>query len=223
VPLKPRDMIDASDPRVCQIGHPAPPWMVNYADLMTELVCLFVIMYGLSGALSKPIQDARKEVEDVILKKDIPGNVMITKDGLVISLEEQDQNVFFEVGSADLTDNMKGVLDQLAPALLKLAEKRHDLIVEGHTDDVPIRTPRFNSNWELSTARSTAVVQYLLSRHKYPANLIGAVGYGENKAIPRAKDEDLVAWRAKNRRVVFVFKNPEKLKTPDEPATPAKS
>ena len=73
MPLKPRDVIDANDPRVAQIGHPAPPWMVNYADLMTELVCLFVIMYGLSGALSRPVQEAKKEVEEVIEKKDMTG------------------------------------------------------------------------------------------------------------------------------------------------------
>src|SRR3954468_9300451 len=101
MPLKPRDVIDANDPRVAQIGHPAPPWMVNYADLMTELVCLFVIMYGLSGAFSKPIQEARKDVQDIIMKKDIPGNVTIDSQGLVISLEEQGQNVFFKSGSAD--------------------------------------------------------------------------------------------------------------------------
>lgn len=215
MPLKPRNVIDANDPRVAQIGHPAPPWMVNYADLMTELVCLFVIMYGLSGSLSKPIQEAKKEVEATMEQKDMPGNVTITAEGLVISISEQGQNVFFESGSAELTDKMKALLDQLAPTFLKLAEKRHDLIVEGHTDDVPIRSARFPSNWELSTSRATNVVQYLLSEQKYPKERVAAVGYGENKTIARAKDEDLVAWRAKNRRVVFLFKNPEKLPSPE--------
>jgi len=207
VPLKPRETIDVSDPRVCMIGHPAPAWMVNYADLMTELVCLFVIMYGLSASISKPVQAARAEIEATIIEKDMPGNVTISKDGMVISLEEQGQNVFFQIGSADLTDQMKAILDQFAPTFMKLAEKRHDMIVEGHTDDVPIKTARFDSNWELSTARATAVVQYLLTTHKYPPTRIAAIGYGEHKSIPRAKDEDLVAWRSKNRRVVFLLKN----------------
>lgn len=218
MPLKPRDVIDANDPRVCQIGHPAPPWMVNYADLMTELVCLFVIMYGLSGALSKPLQDAKKEVEQAITQQDVSGNVTITRDGLVITLQEQGYRVFFESGSAELTADMKGMLDKLAPTMQKLAAKRHDMVVEGHTDDVPIKTERFNSNWELSTARATNVVKYLLTAHNYPPKHIAAVGYGDNKNLPRAADEDLVAWRSKNRRVVFVLKNPEKEPAPADPA-----
>ena len=52
-------MIDESDPRVTLIGHPAPAWMVNYADLMTELVCFYLILYALSASLSKPIQEAK--------------------------------------------------------------------------------------------------------------------------------------------------------------------
>lgn len=208
MPLK-RDMIDMSDPRVTLIGHPAPAWMVNYADLMTELVCFFLIMYALSASLSKPIQEAKKEVEETMKNEEVAGDVKITKDGLVISLQEQGYNVFFESGSADLTDQMKGILDQLAPTFQKLGEKKHDMIVQGHTDDVPIRTARFASNWELSSARATNVVQYLLKKHNYPPAHIAATGYGSNKSLARSADEDLTGWRARNRRVVFVVKNPE--------------
>ena len=63
--LKPKNMIEMSDPRVAQIGHPAPPWMVNYADLMTELVCFYLILYALSASLSKPMQEAKKAVEEI--------------------------------------------------------------------------------------------------------------------------------------------------------------
>ncbi len=221
MPLKPpRGFIDENDPRVTLIGHPAPAWMVNYADLMTELVCLFVIMYGLSGTLSKPMQEAKKEVEQQIEKKDMVGNVMITNEGLVITLQEQGKNVFFESGSAELTDVMASTLDQLLPTFQKLSEKKHDLIVEGHTDDIPMKSDQYDSNWELSTARATNVVRYLLSKG-YAKDRVAAVGYGENKNIPRTKDEDLVAWRAKNRRVVFLFKNPEKSPLPPSNA-PAK-
>lgn len=205
-----RDMIDASDPRVTLIGHPAPPWMVNYADLMTELVCFFLIMYAMSTALSKPIQEAKKEVEETMKKEEVAGDVKITKDGLVISLQEQGYNVFFESGSAELTPEMKKILDDLAPTFQKLGDKSHEMVVEGHTDDVPISTPKFSSNWELSSARATNVVQYLVNKHGYPAAHIGAAGYGSNKNLPRTTDEDLTGWRARNRRVVFVVKNPEK-------------
>lgn len=209
-------MIEESDPRVTLIGHPAPAWMVNYADLMTELVCFYLILYALSAALSKPVQEAKKQVEETMKQEDVAGEVKITKDGLVISLQEQGYNVFFESGSSEMTDQMKKILDGLAPTFQKLAEKRHDMIVEGHTDDVPIRTAKFGSNWELSTARATTVVQYLIKAHGYPPQHIAAIGYGENKSLPRGEDEDLAAWRSKNRRVVFLVKNPEKTETSAE-------
>ncbi len=218
MPLKPRDVIDAHDPRVAQIGHPAPPWMVNYADLMTELVCFYLIMYALSSALSKPIQEAKKAVEETLKNEEVAGEVKITKDGLVISLQEQGTNVFFESGSADLTDQMVRIMGSLAPTFQKLSGKRHEMIVEGHTDDVPISTSRFSSNWELSTARATNVVMFLIRSQGYPPDLIGAVGYGEFRNLPRGPDEDLVAWRQKNRRVVFIVKNPRPVDKEEEPA-----
>lgn len=192
------------------IGHPAPAWMVNYADLMTELVCFYLILYALSAALSKPMQQARKEIGEHMKQHDVAGDVKITKDGLVISLQEQGYKVFFESGSSEMTDQMKGILDTLAPTFATLAEKNHDMIVEGHTDDIPISTAKYGSNWELSTARAVTVVQYLISAHHYPPAHIAAIGYGENKGLLRAPDEDLTAWRSKNRRVVFLIKNPEK-------------
>jgi chemotaxis protein MotB len=210
MPLKPpKGFIDETDSRVAQVGHPAPPWMVNYADLMTELVCFYLILYALSAALSKPMQEAKKEVEETMKQQEVAGDVKMTKDGLVISLQEQGYFVFFKSGSSEISDQMRGVLDQLAPTFAKLAAKNHDIIVEGHTDDVPIRSPQFASNWELSTARATSVVQYLIHNHNYPPTHIAAIGYGENKSLPRAPDEDLDAWRSKNRRVVFIVKNPE--------------
>jgi chemotaxis protein MotB len=210
MPLKaPKGFVDETDPKVCQVGHPAPPWMVNYADLMTELVCFYLILYALSAALSKPMQEAKKEVEEKMKQEEVAGEVKMTKDGLVISLQEQGPNVFFESGSAEMSDQMKHILDGLAPTLVKLAGKNHDVIVEGHTDDVPIKSPRFESNWELSSARATNVVQYLLHHHAFPPKHIAAVGYGENKNLPKEPEEDTASWRQRNRRVVFLVKNPD--------------
>src|SRR6478736_4385549 len=105
--LKPqKGMIEESDPRVSQIGHPAPPWMVNYADLMTELVCFYLILYALSASLSKPMQEAKKEVEEKMKQEEVAGDVKMTKDGLVISLQEQGFFVFFNSGSSELSDKM---------------------------------------------------------------------------------------------------------------------
>ena len=204
MPLRaPKGFIDESDPKVCQIGHPAPPWLINYADLMTELVCFFVILYALSAALNKDVQEAKAQVEEILEEGQMQGEVEITKEGLRISLEEHGAMALFESGRADLTFEMDRVLDKLIPILLKLADK-NELIVEGHTDDVPISTEEFDSNWELSTARSTEVVRRLVDAYRYPPARIAAIGYGEFRpTVPNDTSEN----RAKNRRVVFFIKS----------------
>jgi chemotaxis protein MotB len=153
---KAKGMISTSDPRVCMIGHPAPAWMVNYADLMTELVCFFIVLYALSAALNKDVQEAKKEVEEAMKQEQVSSEVKVTKDGMTITIQEKGENVFFESGSADLSPRMDEILAALSPSLKKLADEGHDIIVEGHTDNIPIRNARFPSNWELSTAARPA-------------------------------------------------------------------
>jgi len=175
--MKVKGMIPEDDRRVAPVGEPAPPWMVNYADLMTELVCFFVILYALSAALNKDMQKAQQEVQEMIKEGKMAGQVQMDKEGMRITLEEQSQVAFFESGKSELTDQMRAQMDKLAPVLMKLAEK-HDIVVEGHTDNVPIATRQFASNWELSTARATNVVKDLLTRN-FPPKHLAAVGYGE--------------------------------------------
>ena len=229
MPLKERDMIPTSDPRVCLIGHPAPAWLVNYADLMTELVCFFIVLYALSAALSKDVQKAKKDVEEAMKQEKVAAEVKVTKDGMQITLEEKGENVFFESGRAELSPRMDEILAKLAPSLNNLAKEGHDIVVEGHTDNIPIHNAHFSSNWELSTARSTAVVQHLIHSNDLPAAHMAAIGYGEYHPIV-ANDTD--EHRAMNRRVVFFVKNippnfdkeSKKEKKPDEePAVEATS
>jgi len=197
-------MIKKSDPRVTLIGHPAPAWMVNYADLMTELVCFFIVLYALSASLNKGVQEAKKEVEEAMKKEQVASEVKIDKDGMKITIEEKGENVFFESGSAELSPRMVEILGKIGPALKKLADDQHDIIVEGHTDDVPINTAQFSSNWELSTARATSVVQHMIKGLKFPPQRMGAIGYGQFRPLV-ANDTD--EHRATNRRVVFFVKN----------------
>ena len=117
MPLKARNMIPEDDSRVAQIGHPAPPWLVNYADLMTELVCFFVILYALSAALNKDMQKANQEVKDMIEEGKMQGQVAMDKEGLKITLEEQKDQVFFMSGRAELTDDMQKALEHIVPVL----------------------------------------------------------------------------------------------------------
>lgn len=206
-------MIPEDDPRVAQIGHPAPPWLINYADLMTELVCFFVILYALSAALNKDMQKAQQVIEEMMKEGQMQGQVKMDKEGMRITLEEQGQFSFFESGRAEITGDMSSKLDKLA-VVLKTLSLKNDIIVEGHTDNVPIRTRQFATNWELSTARATSVVRYFLDAGFAPKRM-AAIGYGEfHPVVANDTEED----RRKNRRVVFFVKaNPY----PDAPAAAA--
>lgn len=200
MPLKPREVIDINDPRVSKIGHPAPPWLVNYADLMTELVCFFIILYSLSAALSKNIRNAKSQLDEMMKAENIKGQVTVTKEGLSLTLEEQEGAAYFEVGKSELTENAKKVIDKVIPILVKIP---NDIVVEGHTDNIPIHNISFDSNWELSTARSTNVVKYMVEVKGFPAKRLSATGYGEFKPIT---DNSTPEGRSRNRRVVFFIK-----------------
>ena len=74
--------------------------------------------------------------------------------------------------------------------------------VEGHTDNLPINTPRFPSNWELSTARATSVIRYLIEEENLDPERLSAAGYGEYRPIDA---NDTPEGRARNRRVDLVI------------------
>lgn len=207
MPLRaPKGFIDETDPKVCQIGHPAPPWLVNYADLMTELVCFFVILYALSAALNKNVQAAKSQVDDMIKKGQMQGQTQIDKDGLKITIEEQGGASFFQSGSADTTPAIDEKIMKLAPILRKLAVD-HDIMVEGHTDKQRISgslSRYYDSNWELSTARATSVARLLIDKYGVPPERVGATGYGQYRPVC---SEDTPECYAKNRRIVIFVKN----------------
>ena len=118
----------------------------------------------------------------------------ITPDGLVISLHEAG---FFSSGSAEVRVESIPMLSILATTL-----PAGPLRVEGHTDNVPIHTPQFVSNWELSTARATAIARLLLERGLInPANL-AAAGYAEFHPVASNATED---GRMQNRRVDIIL------------------
>lgn len=127
-------------------------------------------------------------------------NIRLDGRGLVISLQEAGA---FATGSADLSGSARRMIGTVGAAI-------HDLDnivrVEGHTDDVPIFTSRYRSNWELSTARATSVVAYLVDEMQIPAERMAVAGYGEFRPLaPNDSDEN----RALNRRVDIVVLSTE--------------
>jgi chemotaxis protein MotB len=110
--------------------------------------------------------------------------------------------ILFPSGSADLTEEGRAVLEQVARQLRDLGD--HEIRVEGHTDDRPIQSARFPSNWELSVVRSAAVVRALVREGVSPAS-IAAIGYGAERPIAPNEDAD---GRARNRRIEIVLVPP---------------
>src|SRR5882672_3380344 len=94
-------------------------------------------------------------------------------DGLVISLREVG---FFESGSGQMKQESKPAFDRIADLLRK---RNCRLRIEGHTDNVPIHTAQFSSNWELSTTRATEIIRVLIVRDGFDPHQLSAAGYGE--------------------------------------------
>ncbi|MBZ5657300.1 MAG: OmpA family protein [Acidobacteriia bacterium] len=120
-------------------------------------------------------------------------------DGLVISLREVG---FFESGSAQMKSASQAAFDQIATML---RQRDYRLRIEGHTDDVPIHTARFSSNWELSTARATEIVRLLIVRDGFAPDRLSAAGYAEYHPIAA---NGTAEGRGMNRRVDIVILGP---------------
>ena len=124
----------------------------------------------------------------------------IENRGLVVSIVTE--GVLFDAGSADLRPEGRIVLDEVAKPL---ASVKNQIAIEGHTDDRPISTGRFPSNWELSTARATSVLRYLIDAHHFGGDHLTASGYADQRPVAAGRDD---ASRAQNRRVDIAVLTP---------------
>ncbi len=200
-------------------------WLFGYADIVTLLFACFASLYATSLAPSvaaevpalalapapvvAPVPLAA-ELEAVIGDElSMPGVELTTSvRGLVISLPEAGS---FPAGRAELSQPARDVMLDLADRLRDLPNL---IRVEGHTDDVPIATTQFASNWELSTARATRVVQFLIEECGLDPARLAAAGYAEYRPrLPNASVES----RARNRRVDIVVLDPATARR-EEPA-----
>ena len=196
-------------------------WLFGYADVVTLLFACFASLYAAGIAPPAPAEAAapapvpaspaapaqpapsalEKALESVLGREGtLPGvEVASSMRGLVISLPEAGS---FPAGRAELSAQARNVMLDLAQELRALPNL---IRVEGHTDDVPIHTPQFASNWELSTARATTVVQYLIEAGGLDPARLAAAGYAEYR--PRLSNDSPDA-RARNRRVDIVVLDP---------------
>lgn len=205
----------------------ADAWLMTYADMVTLLLCFFIIMFAMSApdmTQFKKVSEALREQgfyndmipqEDPyeILKKQLSTSlgasgyddfVAVSEQDHVVSLELSSSS-FFERGSAKFTPGALPMLHLVSAHLEALAKEKVVVSIEGHTDDAPIATAQYPSNWELSAARAANVVRYLVA-NGFPASKLRAVGYGDTQ--PKAPNRDargdpVPANQELNRRVVI--------------------
>lgn len=147
--------------------------------------------------VKEDLSQVQKQLEKMLSNQIAQHTVSIQmgKDGLVISLREAG---FFSSGSATPHPGTLPILRQIAAALGKTP---YDLRIEGHTDNVPIHNPEFDSNWELSSGRATRIARIFLSTSLIAPERIAAAGYAEFHPVAT---NDTEAGRAENRRVDLV-------------------
>ena len=185
-----------SDPTPMVVPPVAPP-LTGSRTIAPRLDSLVELQQQLAGRLQRQIQQ---------------GNVVLEIDsrGLVVSIREAGS---FASGSAVLSQGARALLTEIAGPVSELT---HPVRIEGHTDDTPIRTSQFRSNWELSTARATEVIAFLQNDLRISASRLSAAGYGEFH--PRVANTSAAA-RVQNRRVDLVILNGA-TKAAEEPLAP---
>lgn len=145
-------------------------------------------------------QSSYENIKDDIEKLNQEGiNVEITDKGLIIRMNEH--AIKFAAGTAELTKESYEILDKIA-SIIKERFSIHYINVEGHSDSDKISTQKYPSNWELSSARASSVVRYLIKNHDFNPKIFLATGLADT--VPVAKN-DTVQNKAKNRRVEIVI------------------
>jgi chemotaxis protein MotB len=181
----------------------------KYSEVVTALNGVFGAPKGIltgnpsllenpSNALQSDRQHVVEELRSALRldQRNLPVTITENERGITVHIMEE---LLFASGSADLKQSSLVTLDTLAAVLRTLP---NDLRVEGHTDNVPISTTQFPSNWHLSVARALNVAYYLIERHNLKQERVSVVGYSEFQPLV---PNDNAANRAKNRRVDIVI------------------
>ena len=241
-------------------------WVISYADFVTMLLALFMIMFATNSLDKAKIKDVNKSIQKVFatqnktsqekiqnletqyseentnvknvetkennsslfdnsgktildggdgileaskvveqIKQDINADTSIkvlkTNKGVVIRLND---TMLFDQGSAIIKPEAISTLEKIANSFEKF---ENPIVIEGHTDSMPINNKSFPSNWELSTARATNIIKYLTETKKFPPSRLSAVGYGEYMPIA---ENNTPQGRAKNRRVDIIVLSTDK-------------
>jgi len=159
-----------------------------------------------------PKSEAQSQPALIEMPQGQKGQAAFEQKGDRLTTVEMDSATFFDSGSSTLSVKGREVLHGVAEKIAGEAYKDYQITVEGHTDDTPINTLQFPSNWELSTARASAVVHFFLEQG-LAASRLRAAGYADTfPKVPNRDEADnpLPANQAQNRRVVIKLERIEK-------------
>lgn len=228
-----------------KIERGAPKWVVTFGDLMSLLLCFFVLLLSFSemdrqkykqvaGSLEKAFGVQRKnrvmeipkgmkliardfdqEAIATRIKEDlgqeiddlIKNQLADLKDQISIAADE-DEVVIRLMGESTFDSGKAEIRQQLKPLLRRIADKLHgtpgDIMIAGHTDNIPVRGGPFKTNLRLSTARASAVAEYFIGNARIDPRRVATMGFGQYRPIDT---NDTPAGRQKNRRVEIIIGN----------------
>ena len=224
----------------------APKWVVTFGDLMSLLLCFFVLLLSFSetdkatykevaGSMSEAFgiqrkvivfdspkgekiiaknfdQEAisieiskkfKKEIENLFLEKNKLIQVEINKRKVSVRLMGE---TTFDSGKADIKEQMIPLLKKIG-SILK--ETKGDIIIAGHTDNVPVKGGQYKSNLRLSAARAASVAEFLIGKASVDPWRISTMGFGKHRPL---HPNNTLEGRQKNRRVEITIDVPEKIK-----------
>lgn len=206
--------------------EPTEDWLISYADMVTLLMAFFLAMLSISHVdpmlfeqmkkglrtdlgkdkdVKTPLGEIKHDLDSLLAKERAAGSVAVDlgREGIVV---EFSSSAIYDPGRADIGPAAQANMDKVAQAIRNIDYYPFKVDIEGHTDNIPIKTLQFPSNWELSVSRATNIVKYLITQG-ISADRLKAAGYADTK--PKAPNVDSASGRAlpdnqaKNRRIVL--------------------
>ena len=202
-----------------EFGGGLEAFLITFADMVSLLLVIFVLMYSISDPNPEKfaeamgsMQDTKMEVVSVNVRLDPKEMAMLDKIRAMVKdnvdpdqlIRGDTKTILFKIPSGDLFGPGKASLLPEAGNLIisTIAQEMEDgvkqVVIDGHTDNVPTRTKMFPSNWELSASRAASVARFIIKKMRYPSKLLVVTGYGSERPLqPNTSDDN----RAANRRV----------------------
>ena len=166
------------------------------SELSTEVDRVSDLRKKEKDELQRAMEDLQRKLNKEIADKKI--KLEMAERGLVITFVDK---ILFDSGKAEIKKGAFSALKKVAGVIRKRVSDR-DIGIEGHTDNIPIKHSGWKSNWELSTARATSVLHYLVDKGKVNPARCSAIGYGEFRSVV---SNDTPEGRQENRRVEIVI------------------